>query len=70
MCQVLHNYITNKRKPLPATDTIHGQVLEVVGFAKYLGVHLDTRLIFNIHVDAITRRASEKSDDTQDSVAT
>ena len=55
-CQVLQ--ITNKRKPLPATYTIHGQVLEVVDSAKYLGVHLDTRLTFNTHVDAITRKAN------------
>ena len=55
-CQVLQ--ITNKRKPIPATYTIHGQVLEVVDSAKYLGVHLDTHLNFNTHVDAITKRAN------------
>ena len=48
----------NKRKPIPATYTIHGQVLEVVDSAKYLGVHLDTHLNFNTHVDAITKRAN------------
>ena len=55
-CQVLQ--ITNKRKPIPATYTIHGQVLEVVDSAKYLGVHLDTHLNFNTHVDAITKRVN------------
>ena len=54
-CQVLQ--ITNKRKPIPATYTIHGQVLEVVDSAKYLGVHLDTHLNFNTHVDAITKES-------------
>ena len=55
-CQVLR--ITNKRKPIQATYNIHGQELEVVDSAKYLGVHLDTHLTFNTHVDAITRRAN------------
>ena len=54
-CQVFQ--ITNKRKPILATYTIHVQALEVVDSAKYLGVHLDTRHNFNTHVDAITKRA-------------
>ena len=55
-CQVLQ--ITNKRDPVPATYTVHGQVLDVVDSAKYLGVHLDKQLNFNTHVNAITRKAN------------
>ena len=49
--------VTNKRDILPAAYTIHGQVLEVVKSAKYLGVHLDNQLNINTHVDAISRKA-------------
>lgn len=55
-CQTLQ--VTNKKVPIPAVYTIHDQVLEVVNSAKYLGVHLDSQLKFNTHVDAITRKAS------------
>ena len=54
-CQVLQ--VTKKRDIFPAAYTIHGQVLEVVKSAKYLGVHLDNQLNFNTHVDAISRKA-------------
>ena len=54
-CQVLQ--VTNKRKPIPASYKIHGHTLEVVDSAKYLGVHLHSRLSFNTHVDTITKRA-------------
>ena len=54
-CQVL--LVTKKRDIFPAAYTIHGQVLEVVKSAKYLGVHLDNQLNFNTHVDAISRKA-------------
>ena len=54
-CQVLQ--VTKKRGIFPAAYTIHGQVLEVVKSAKYLGVHLDNQLNFNTHVDAISRKA-------------
>ena len=36
----------------PATYTIHGQVLETVDSAKYLGVFLGPKLNFNNHVDS------------------
>ena len=55
-CQVLQ--VTNKRNPFPASYTIHSQVLETVNSAKYLGVHLDSKLNFNNHVDSITRKAN------------
>ncbi|XP_072033110.1 uncharacterized protein [Amphiura filiformis] len=55
-CQVLR--VTNKRQPIITSYNIHGHVLEAVNSAKYLGVHLDSRLNFNSHVDAITRKAT------------
>ena len=54
-CQVLQ--VTNKRKPISASYKIHGHTLEVVSSAKYLGVHLDSRLSFNTHVDNIAKKA-------------
>ena len=50
-CQVIR--ITNKRQPIPTTYTIHGHKLEVVESAKYLGVHLDSNINFNTHIDAV-----------------
>ena len=56
-CHVVQ--VTSKRKPFPATySTIHGQFLKTVNSAKYLGVQLDTKISFNNHVDAITRKAN------------
>ena len=49
--------VTKKSNPFLAKYTIHGQVLETVNSAKYLGVQLDTKMSFNNHVDAITRKA-------------
>ena len=54
-CQVIR--ITNKRNPVKASYTIHGHVLETVTSAKYLGVHLDSKLNFNHHVDSIVKKA-------------
>jgi hypothetical protein len=54
-CQVVR--VTNKRKPIHASYTIHGHTLEVAKSAKYLGVHVDSKLSFNNHVDAITKKA-------------
>lgn len=55
-CKILR--ITNKRKPITASYTIHGQELELVDAAKYLGVYLDSKLSFNTHVDAVTKKAN------------
>ena len=55
-CQVLR--ITNKRKPVLASYTIHGHELELVDSAKYLGVHLDSKLNFNMHVDTVAKKAN------------
>ncbi len=55
-CQLLR--ITNKRKPILGSYTIHGHNLELVDSAKYLGLHLDSKLNFNKHVDAISKKAN------------
>ncbi len=55
-CQVLQ--VTNKRKIIPASYTIHGQILEVVDSAKYLGINIDSRLNFNAHIDSVTKKAN------------
>ena len=55
-CQLLR--ITNKRKPILASYSIHEHELELVDAAKYLGVHIDSKLSFNTHVDAVTKKAN------------
>ena len=55
-CQVVQ--VTNRRKPTPSSYSIHGQILDVTNSAKYLGVHLDAKLNFNMHVDATTKKAN------------
>jgi hypothetical protein len=55
-CQVIR--ITNKRKPIISSYNIHGHTLEVVNSAKYLGVHIDSKLTFNAHVDATVKKAN------------
>ncbi len=55
-CQLLR--VTNKRNPIVAQYSIHGQILECVESAKYLGVSIDSKLNFNSHVDAITKKAN------------
>ena len=44
-CQVLR--ITNKRKPIPASYTIHNKTLNETNQAKYLGVIIDSKLQWN-----------------------
>ncbi|XP_072181422.1 uncharacterized protein [Diadema setosum] len=50
--------VTNKRNPVPASYTIQDHVLQVVRSTKYLGVHIDSRLNFNNHVDTVTKKAN------------
>lgn len=54
-CQVLR--VTQKRKPLAASYTIHGETLDVVTSAKLLGVTIDSKLNFNDHVSAVSKKA-------------
>ena len=39
--------VTLKYKPVEASYAIHGQILELVESAKYLGVTIDSKLNFN-----------------------
>ena len=55
-CQVIR--ITKKRHPIIFPYQVHGTTLEVVSSAKYLGLHVDSHLNFNQHVDVITKKAN------------
>ena len=55
-CQVLR--ITNKRNPLQSSYTIDDHVLEKVESAKYLGVHIDSKLTFNAHINNIIKKVN------------
>ncbi|XP_072051476.1 uncharacterized protein [Amphiura filiformis] len=55
-CQVVR--ITNKRKPIIGSYIIHNHTLEEVTSAKYLGVHIDSKLSFNTHVDTVVKKAN------------
>ena len=55
-CQVIS--ITNKVKPTIGKYQIHDHILEQVHCAKYLGIYIDSKLAFNIHVDAIVKKAN------------
>ena len=47
--------ITKKRKPITSSYNIHSTILEEVTSAKYLGVHIDSNLNFNTHIDVIPK---------------
>ena len=55
-CQILH--ITRSRQPLQSQDTLHGQFLESVDSAKYLGVNISQDLNWNHHINEITGKAN------------
>ncbi len=55
-CEVIR--ITNKRKIIDAQYTIHGQTLQLVDKAKYLGVTFTSKLSWNQHIDTITKKAN------------
>ena len=55
-CQVIR--VTASRTPLQTQYILHGQVLEVVSSARYLGVDISSNLNWNTHVDRITANAS------------
>ncbi|MCW4309234.1 MAG: reverse transcriptase domain-containing protein [Candidatus Thiodiazotropha endolucinida] len=56
-CQVLH--ITRSQNPIKTQYTMHGQVLESVPTARYLGVDISTNLSFNTHINRITANANK-----------
>ena len=57
-CKLLS--ITNKLKPIPTSYTIHGEELESVETAKYLGLTLHKKLRWNKHVSSICTKAHQK----------
>ena len=57
-CKVLS--ITNKTKPLKTSYMIHNEHLENVKNAKYLGVTLDKKLKWNVHVSTVCKKATQK----------
>ena len=55
-CQVVR--VTSSRTLFNIAYTLHGQVLEVVTSAKYLGVDISNGLSWNPHIDRITGNAN------------
>jgi len=55
-CQLL--LVIHKHKPVLASYTIHGQTVEAVDSAKYLGLTIVSELYFNSHISAISKKAS------------
>ena len=51
-CQVVR--VTTSRNPINYLYHVHGQVLEVVASARYLGVDISSVLSWNSHIDRIT----------------
>ena len=56
-CQVLH--ITRGRNPLQTQYVLHGQVLEAVDHAKYLGLETGHNLNWNQHIHTVTTEANQ-----------
>ena len=56
-CQVVH--ITRSRKPINTTYSMHGQVLDSVDSARYLGVDVTSDLRFTQHINRTTANASK-----------
>ena len=56
-CQVLH--ITRSRNPIRYNYTMHGQTIESVENARYLGVDISSDLGFSYHVNRITSNAQK-----------
>ena len=55
-CTVLQ--VTRSRAPFPSQYTLHGQVLETVPSAKYLGVNFSKNLSWNNHIQRICNSAN------------
>ena len=56
-CQVV--WVTTARNFINTVYTLHGQVLEVITSAKYLGVDISSGLSWNSHTDRITGNANK-----------
>ena len=55
-CQVVR--VTSSRNPLQTQYILHGQVLEAVSSARYMGVDISSNLSWNTQVDRITANAN------------
>ena len=55
-CQVVH--VAGSKRPVKRDFILHGQVLESVTCAKYLGVDISGSLTWNSHIDRITGSAN------------
>ena len=55
-CEVLR--VTNKKKPLMSTYTIHGVPLATVNDAKYLGLNISANLSWTTHIDSVAKKAN------------
>ena len=55
-CQVLH--ISRARQPIHSQYTLHGEILESVDCARYLGVSISKDLSWNTHISQITSKAN------------
>ncbi|MES9994057.1 MAG: reverse transcriptase family protein, partial [Candidatus Thiodiazotropha sp.] len=55
-CQVLH--ISRSRQPIHSQYTLHGEILESVDCARYLGVSISKDLSWNTHINEITSKAN------------
>ena len=56
-CQVIH--ITRSHSPLPTKYTLHGETLEAVASARYLGVDIANVLSWKTHISRITNTANK-----------
>ena len=56
-CEVMR--ITNKRKTINASYSIHGQVLQMTDNAKYLGITIDSKISWRPHISNITKKATK-----------
>ena len=55
-CEVIR--ITNKRRIMDGSYTIHGHTLQFTDQAKYLGVTIDTKLSWGHHTNAKTKKVN------------
>ena len=55
-CQVLH--ISRVNQPIHSQYTLHGQIFESVGCARYLGISISEELTWNTHIKKILTKAN------------
>ena len=56
-CQVLH--ISRARQPIHSQYTLHGEILESVDWARYLGVSISKDLSWNTYISKFTSKANQ-----------